>query len=117
EVLDLNKDRLPEAAYDVVFGLSCIHHIEKLDHAFGEIRRSLKPGGLLYIDEYIGPRQFQTEPHVTAIINRELALLPEAYRRSLFDDRRIIKTYKPSPIWHFEVNDPSEAIRSDEIVE
>jgi 2-polyprenyl-3-methyl-5-hydroxy-6-metoxy-1,4-benzoquinol methylase len=116
EVLDLNTDELAHAAYDVVFGLSCIHHILELDHAFEQIRRSLKPGGLLYVDEYIGPRQFQTEPHVTAIINRELATLPESYRKSLFIDGHIISSYTPSPISHFETHDPSEAIRSDEIV-
>jgi SAM-dependent methyltransferase len=115
-VLDLNSDALPRATYDVVFGLSCIHHVFELDHAFEQIHLSLKPGGLLYIDEYIGPRQFQTEPHLTAIINRELATLPQSYRKSLFNGH-FISTYTPSPISHFEANDPSEAIRSDEIVE
>ena len=117
DVLDLDTDELPPAAYGVVFGLMCIHHILDLDHAFEQIHRSLKPGGLLYIDEYIGPRQFQTEPNVTAIINRELASLPESYRRSLFINGHIVNTYTPSPISHFEQTDPSEAIRSDEIVE
>jgi SAM-dependent methyltransferase len=117
EVLDLNSGALPRATYNVVFGLSCIHHLFELDHAFEQIHRSLKPDGLLYVDEYIGPRQFQTAPHVTAIINRELATLPESYRKSLFIDGHIISTYTPSPISHFEANDPSEAIRSDEIVE
>jgi len=116
-VLDLNSDVLPRATYDVVFGLSCIHHVFELNHAFEQIHLSLKPGGLLYLDEYIGPRQFQTEPHVTALINRELATLPQSYRKSLFIDGHIISAYTPSPISHFEANDPSEAIRSDEIVE
>jgi hypothetical protein len=69
------------------------------------------------MNEYIGPRQFQTDPHVTALVNRELASLPEKYRQSLFVDGHIVSSYTPSPIWYMNENDPSEAIRSDEIVE
>jgi len=54
---------------------------------------------------------------VTAIINRELATLPESYRRSLFTDGHIIDRYMPTPIWYLKEHDPSEAIRSDEIVD
>jgi SAM-dependent methyltransferase len=117
EVLDLNDDTLPPVAYPLVFGSSCFHHILNLDHVFEQVHRTLKPSGLLYIDDYIGPRQFQTEPHVTAIINRELSGLPEHYRRSLYVEGDVINTYTPCTVAQLEEIDPSEAIRSDEIME
>jgi SAM-dependent methyltransferase len=117
EVLDLNTEVLPRSAFSVVFGLSSIHHVLNLDHAFEQIHRSLKPRGLLYLDEYIGPRQFQTPPHITSIINRELSRFPESYRRSLYVEGEIINSYTPPTIAQMEELDPSEAIRSDEIVE
>lgn len=46
-VLDLNTGELPASEYSVVFGLSCIHHILDLDHAFDQIHRTLKSEGLL----------------------------------------------------------------------
>jgi SAM-dependent methyltransferase len=117
EVLDLNTEALPRAVYSVVFGLSSIHHILNLDHAFEQIYRSLKPGGLLFLDEYIGPRQFQTPPHVTAIINRELSRFPESRRKSLYVEGAIVNSYTPPTIAQMNEIDPSEAIRSDQIVE
>ena len=94
EVLDLNHDTLPPATYSLVLGGSCFHHVLNLDHAFEQVHGTLKPGGLLFVDDYIGPRQFQTEPHVTEIINRELAKLPEIlpqeplYRRTYRNNLR-----------------------------
>ena len=54
---------------------------------------------------------------MTEIINDVLAIFPQRYRTSLFaNDGRTIDFYAPSPIEHFEKFDPSEAIRSAEII-
>ena len=54
---------------------------------------------------------------MTALINRLRDILPEKYRQSLFaEDGSLIHPYAPSPIEHFEKHDPSEAVRSGEIV-
>jgi hypothetical protein len=58
------------------------------------------------MDEYIGLRQFQTQPRTTAIVNRELACLSEEYRRSLFIDGHIISSYTPSPLLYMNEHDP-----------
>jgi SAM-dependent methyltransferase len=116
-VLDLNSGKLPEAAYDVVFALSCIHHVFQLEELFKQVRRAMKPGALFYLDEYIGPSRFRTSDEVTRLINAIRAALPDDLRRDLFaNDGRLIGPYAPSPIEHFELHDPSEAVRSAEIV-
>jgi 2-polyprenyl-3-methyl-5-hydroxy-6-metoxy-1,4-benzoquinol methylase len=116
-VANLDSISLPQRSYDAIFALSCVHHVQNLEHLFEQCRRTLKPDGLLFLDEYIGPTRFQTAPAVTAIINRELRSLPVQYRRSLIHhDGRIIDSYEPAPIEVFLQNDPSEAIRSADIV-
>ena len=114
-VADLNDCALPAATYDAIFASSSVHHVFQLEHVFRECRGALKPGGLFFLDEYIGPSRFQSAPIVVDIINRLRALLPEKYRKSL-SSRRPIRPYTPTPIEHFEKHDPSEAVRSAEIV-
>jgi hypothetical protein len=54
---------------------------------------------------------------LTALINSIRGALPETLLRSLFaNDGSLIGSYMPSPVEHFEAHDPSEAIRSAEIV-
>jgi SAM-dependent methyltransferase len=117
-VVNLDEDGLPQDTYDAVFGLPSIHHVFRLERLFKNIRASMKPGALFYLDEYVGPSRFQTTPKVTAIINEIRAALPDRLKRSLFTENgsRILGDYTPSPVEHFERHDPSEAVRSSEIV-
>lgn len=116
-VVNLDECTLPAATYDAVFALSSAHHVFRLENLFRQCRKTLKPNGLLFMDEYIGPSRFQSAPEVTALINKLRDILPERYRKSLFtDDGSLIHPYVPSPPEHFEKHDPSEAVRSGEIV-
>ena len=53
-------ERIPaeDAGFDIVMMFKSLHHVplDKMDQAFAEIRRVLKPGGLLYVSEpvYMG---------------------------------------------------------------
>jgi SAM-dependent methyltransferase len=113
---DLNTVDLPAGRYDAIFGVSAFHHVRELDSLFRTCRRALKPGGLLFMDEYIGPSRFQSPPYAGELINRIQDLLPEHYRRSVFFEGRVRPAYKNMPLSWFEENDPSEAVRSEEIV-
>ncbi|MEA2871665.1 MAG: hypothetical protein QOH67_1641, partial [Hyphomicrobiales bacterium] len=116
-VADLNTVSLPAATYDAIFGISAVHHIFQLEHLFSECRKALKPGGLLFLDEYVGPSRFCSAPHVIDLINRLRVLLPEHKRKNLFtNDGNELLFYEPLPIGHFEKHDPSEAVRSSEIM-
>jgi SAM-dependent methyltransferase len=118
DVVDLDGDyALPPATYDAIFAISSAHHVFQLENLFRQCRAALKPGGLLFLDEYVGPSRFQTSPLATGIINRLLEALPPQYRRNLFsNDGSTIDHYRPLPAGHFEKIDPSEAIRSGELI-
>lgn len=116
-VLNLDECVLPRETYDAIFAVSSAHHVFQLENLFRQCRQALKPGGLMFLDEYIGPSRFQSSPFVVEIINKVRALLPARYLRSLFaNDGSLIGPYIPSPVEHFEKVDPSGAIRSAEIV-
>ena len=53
EVADLNTLVLPENLYDVVFASQSLHHIAALEHYLEQVRRTLKPGGLFIINEFV----------------------------------------------------------------
>jgi 2-polyprenyl-3-methyl-5-hydroxy-6-metoxy-1,4-benzoquinol methylase len=117
-VVNLDEIVLPEATYDAIFAIMSAHHVSNLENLFQQCRRALKPTGLMFLDEYIGPTRFQMPPMVTELINKLLTLLPARYRKSLFaNDGSTIDRYAPSPIEVFLQNDPSEAIRSGDIVD
>jgi SAM-dependent methyltransferase len=66
--LDLSKDKLPlpDASLDVVTMNECIEHIPNHYHALEEVRRVLKPKGLLFVHTPILFSRFlQDSTHVT----------------------------------------------------
>jgi SAM-dependent methyltransferase len=54
-VEDIHAMRLPREAYDIVFFHGSLHHIRNVEGALEQVRDALRPGGLLYVDEYMGP--------------------------------------------------------------
>jgi SAM-dependent methyltransferase len=112
---DLNSVQLPSAAYDVVFAIQILHHVDSLERLLDQVRSSLRPGGLFVVNEYIGPARFQWLDKTEALMNRVLALLPHKYKvnpKNGFVKERIDR----APAEEIARFDPSESIRSDEIV-
>ncbi len=99
---DFNNEILPEAAYDAVLTTGAMHHVERLDFCFGNIRRSLRPGGYLWLNDYVGPCRFQWSDTQMRLANELLALAPKAWRLRdeviRCDDRKL------------RDSDPSEAV-------
>lgn len=104
-VADFNKPRLPVSAYDAVFFHQSAHHVAKLEKLFRAVLRALKPGGMLYLDEFVGPSRSDWNDERVGVLRTVNALLPPEVR--LHDEL-------PLPI---QCDDPSEAIRSSEILE
>ncbi|HYC60997.1 MAG TPA: class I SAM-dependent methyltransferase [Thermoanaerobaculia bacterium] len=101
---DFNTIALPRDTYDIVFFNQSLHHVARLEYLLREVHRALKPDGLLYADEYVGPSRHQWTPDRLTIHQIIYGFLPPEWR---YYDR------VPAPI---EYDDPSEAIRSSEIL-
>jgi SAM-dependent methyltransferase len=78
--IDLNVEALPHDLYDAVLTTGSMHYIENLDFCFGNIRRSLKAGGLLWLNDYVGPNRFQWSDTQMRLANELLAMVPARWR-------------------------------------
>ena len=116
EVRDLNTISLPQEAYDIVFGVQSVHHFTELEHIFTEVRKTLKPGGFFFLNEFVGSTKFQWTDKQLNIVNSLLQLLPEKYRLNRGNGITVKKTYKKPSIEEMDSIDPSEAIRSGDIL-
>ncbi|MEO6487006.1 MAG: class I SAM-dependent methyltransferase [Thermoanaerobaculia bacterium] len=102
-VADFNSLRLPEGGYDLVCFHQSLHHVQELEHLLRQVRKALRPGGLLYLDEFIGPSRTFWNDYTIRWYRALYRLFPRNVR--YFDEFAM-------PI---QEEDPSEAIRSSEI--
>jgi SAM-dependent methyltransferase len=101
---DFNTVTLPRRAFDIVFFHQSLHHVDRIEELLIEVMTSLRRGGLVYLDEYIGPSRFdwtneRLQPHRAAF-----AALPEHMRAV------------PDLELPIQQDDPSEAVRSSDIL-
>jgi len=115
-VAELNSVQLQPDRYDVIFAISSAHHVAKLEHLYEQVQSALRRGGYFFLDEYIGPSQFQWADEQLLAMNAELKSLPEKLRRRVSEPPKIKREVIRKTIEHMNTADPSEAIRSAEIV-
>ncbi|HMI99751.1 MAG TPA: class I SAM-dependent methyltransferase [Gaiellaceae bacterium] len=115
EARDLNAIELEPGRYDAVFATQTLHHIEALEHLLDQVRASLTPRGLLVVNEYVGPVRFQFPDERLPLMNELLLALPETHRRNLRTGDLISEIVRPDEREVKRV-DPSESVRSDEII-
>src|SRR5262249_37117750 len=113
---ELNTARLDSGSYDVVLGISSIHHVEKLEHLFAQVRDALRPDGYFFLDEYIGATKFQWTDEQLRLMNEQLNALPESLKKSVSGAGNIKARVIRKTISYVNEADPSEAVRSAEIV-
>src|SRR4051794_24375200 len=101
---DLNALDLSGQTFDAVFAHQSLHHVENLEGCLAATASVLRPGGLLYLDEYVGPARREWTPESIAAANRVYLSLPSRVRGE--------KTLG-API---DRHDPTEAVRSSEIL-
>jgi ubiquinone/menaquinone biosynthesis C-methylase UbiE len=114
-VVDFNRAALEPARFDVVLMCMSLHHVAALEDVLRAVRTSLKPGGYFLINEFVGPRQFQFPDVQLAVVRALLGALPERLRIDSTSGR-VKSEYVRLPVEHWQRWDPSEAVRSDEIV-
>jgi SAM-dependent methyltransferase len=103
QIGDFDRPRLARQRYDIAFFHASLHHVSELERLFRQLTFALKPGGAIYIDEFIGPSRDSWKPSDLTLAQALLDFLPA--------DAKLRERLVP-PI---EVNDPSEAVRSREI--
>jgi SAM-dependent methyltransferase len=94
---------VPRYRYDVAFFHAALHHVFELERLFRRLALGLKPGGALYLDEYIGPSRHEWRPRDLDLAQAVLDMAPGAAK---------VQEKLLAPI---EPDDPTEAIRASEI--
>lgn len=112
-VADLNTVELEPDAFDLVITQNCLHHIMQLEHLADEIHRALRPGGMLWIQDYVGESQLQYSDRRLQIANEVLSLLPEKLRTNRVSGALKADVVQPVPGKDIS---PFEGIRSAEIM-
>ncbi len=113
---DLNVEAVGEAnSYDFIMGIGTIHHIERLEGLFPEINNALRENGIFCMREYVGPCRLQFTDKQINICNRILQGLPDYLKK---DKDGVIKAEVSRPsVDSVVADDPSEAVRSEDIME
>lgn len=115
-VADLNRPAFTAARYGAAFASMSIHHVENLKLLLQQVHHSLLPGSFFVMNEYIGPTQFQWTDAQLAAAADILSCLPEDLRVHVEDaTQRKDRIDRPS-LEEMDRIDPSEAIRSADIV-
>jgi SAM-dependent methyltransferase len=115
-VCDLNTARLEGGKYGICFSGAALHHVENLEHALAEIRRALRPEGVLVLLEYVGPNRFQWDEKVQQLMNQLLSIIPAPYRTSLKEPGAVKEHVLRPAVDQVVAVDPSEAVRSADIL-
>jgi SAM-dependent methyltransferase len=103
-VADFNVATLAPSSFDLICFHQSLHHVQALEHLLFQVRRALRPGGMLYLDEFVGPSRTFWDENTLRWYRAMYHLLPRDVR--YFDDFAM-------PI---QEEDPSEAIRSSDIL-
>jgi 2-polyprenyl-3-methyl-5-hydroxy-6-metoxy-1,4-benzoquinol methylase len=117
-VFDLDHDNYAELGqFDLIIIQMVAHHVSDLGYFFKNVNAMLRDNkSKVLMNEYIGPNRFQHDKKTRAIINFLLRSIPEKYKPNhLTDGISLREEYLLTPVSHFLANDPSEAIRSEEI--
>ncbi|MBW3670798.1 MAG: class I SAM-dependent methyltransferase, partial [Acidobacteria bacterium] len=101
---DFNRLSFPRSQYDLILFHQSLHHVSELERLLSTVMQSLTPDGLLFLDEYVGPSRTTWSPRRFSHVRFTYDRLPRSVR---------IHEKLPLPIHPF---DPSEAIRSDQII-
>jgi SAM-dependent methyltransferase len=93
QVENINQMELPAATYDLVIAVGALHHLPAVEQVIAQLYKSLRPGGFLLANEYVGPNYQQFSPRQVELINAMIHLIP-AHRRERFE-----YNYVPGWLW------------------
>lgn len=110
QVGDFNDLELEDDAFELALGLGAIHHVEHLERFWDRVSRTLRPGGVLVAQEFVGPNRLQWTDAQIEHGDRVLRDIVPAEHKP--HHQTIVRPSVDDMI----AADPSEAIRSAEII-
>jgi len=112
----INKFDFPEQHFDIVFFRASLHHFKDVSTLLSEkVKNTLKPGGLVIINEYVGPNRMQYPDHQIKAINEALQMIPKPLKKRSQSGFYKNKFYG-SGVLRMLIADPSECIESEKIL-
>jgi SAM-dependent methyltransferase len=111
---DLETIDLPPQSVDAVFAHSAVHHVERLEALYAVVQRTLRPGGVFHLHEFIGPTRFQWTEEQLRLGNAFLDSLPGRLRRTPDGEPNGV-LLRPT-IEDMIAADPSESVRSADLL-
>ncbi len=107
----------PPSRSGAVVCRSFLHRRADLEDVLDRLTALLAPGGLVFVEDFVGPARFQWTDAQLDAINRLLARLPEELLTDLAatDGRRKRSVERPD-VEAWIASNPNEAVRSDEIL-
>lgn len=103
-------------SYDIVFFHASLHHFDQIDSFLKNIVvKSLKPGGHLIINEFVGNNRLQYTREQIKYINKAIDLIPKKFRK-IFKTGLYKNSYSGSGVLRMIAADPSECVDSISIL-
>ena len=110
---DLDLEGLDQNGLDFIIANQAVHHIDRLESVFDNIHAALRPGGIFYLDEFVGPNRFQWSDIQIEEMTKWLQSLPEKYTLTIEGEKK--HYVARATIQQMIDFDPSEAVRSEDI--
>lgn len=101
-------------SFDAVLGVASVHHCANLEQLYRAIGVLLKPDGWFFMNEYVGPDQFQWPDEQMHHLNLIADLLPDQLMTVLDGGRK--QNFRRPTVAEVVAVDPSEAICSSRLL-
>lgn len=116
---DAFKQNQQTECVDFVHWNNSLHHMFDVESAISWSYKILKPGGMFYMDDYVGPDRMQWSSKMLEIASKVRQVLPERYLVNPINPSSglLPKALQQPNIEKLIQTDPSEAADSERIIE
>lgn len=112
---DALKDEIPSESFDGIFVHAAIHHFFEIEEMFKLMHRVLKPGGLFFFNEFVGPDRMIHDPWFYDVLDEIDACLSPEFRKDMIQQKVREGVIRPSVPGMLAL-DPSECVHSSRIL-
>jgi len=106
-----------EEVFDLVYWKDALHHMSDAHQAVRWSSGVLKPGGLFFMNEFVGPTRMQYTARQLELAERARACLPTHFLRNPFAPDQDLPLRRVRPQWKQMIEiDPSECADSENIL-